>query len=69
MDDDADDLDEMDGGADLADVIHEAESEEDNIDEEFDVGQGNIQAELAKQMEAEMQNNAIIQSNVSKEKW
>lgn len=68
MDDDADDVDEMDGGADLADVIHEAESEED-IDEEFDVGQGNIQAELAKQMEAEMQNNAIIQSNVSKEKW
>jgi hypothetical protein len=69
MDDDADDVDEMDGGADLADVIHEAESDEDNIDEEFDIGQGNIQAELAKQMEAEMQNNAIIQSNVSKEKW
>lgn len=59
MDDDADDVDEMDGGADLADVIHEIESDED-IDEDFDMGGGNIQAELAKQMEAEMQQNAII---------
>lgn len=67
-DDDAEDVDEMDGGADLADVIHEVESGED-IDEDFDIGGGNIQAELAKQMEAEMQQNAIIQSNVSKEKW
>lgn len=58
----------MDGGADLADVIHAQDSSED-IDEDFDMGGGNIQAELAKQMEAEMQQNAIIQSNVSKEKW
>ncbi len=49
----------MDGGADLADVIHEQDSSED-IDEDFDLGGGNIQAELAKQMEAEMQQNAII---------
>lgn len=69
-DDDAEDLngDEMDGGADLADVIHAQDSDED-IDEDFDLGGGNIQNELAKQMEAEMAHNAIIQSNVSKEKW
>lgn len=67
-DDDAEDVDEMDGGADLADVIHEVDSDGD-IDEDFDMGGGNIQAELAKQMEAEMQQNAIITSNVSKEKW
>jgi hypothetical protein len=59
MDDEADDMDEMDGGADMADVIHEQQSDDD-IDEEVDVGGGNIQAELAKQMEAEMQQNAII---------
>ena len=53
-DDDAEDVDEMDGGADLADVIHAQDSSED-IDEDFDMGGGNIQAELAKQMEAEMQ--------------
>lgn len=69
MDDDADDVDEMDGGADFADVIHEADSEDDMIEDEFDNGAGNMQAEMAKQMEAEMQQNAIIQSNVSKEKW
>lgn len=68
-DDDAEDIDEMDGGADLADAIHEQESDGE-IDEDFDMGAGtNMQAELAKQMEAEMQQNAIIQSNVSKEKW
>lgn len=42
MDDDADDIDEMDGGADLADMIHEQDDDED-IDEEFDLGgAGNI---------------------------
>lgn len=59
-DDDAEDIDEMDGGADLADAIHEHESDGE-IDEDFDMGAGNnMQAELAKQMEAEMQQNAII---------
>jgi intraflagellar transport protein 57 len=69
-DEDADDLngDEMDGGADLADVIHAQDSDED-IDEDMDFGGGNIHNDLAKQMEADMQQNAIITSNVSKEKW
>lgn len=40
-DDDCDDVDEMDGGADLADVIHAQDSDED-IDEDFDMGGGNI---------------------------
>ena len=59
---------DMDGGADLADVIHAQDSDED-IDEDMDFGGGDLHADLAKQMEAEQQQNAIIQSNISKEKW
>lgn len=58
----------MDGGADLADMIEGGESDDD-IDEDLDFGGGNIQADLAREMEAEMQQNAIIQSSISKEKW
>merc|ERR1712226_482947 len=70
FDEDADDVnaDDMEGGADLADVIHAQESDED-IDEDMDFGGGDLHADLAKEMEAEMQQNAIIQSNISKEKW
>ena len=70
FDEDAEDIngDDMDGGADLADVIHAQESDED-IDEDMDFGGGDLHADLAKEMEAEMQQNAIIQSNISKEKW
>ena len=35
----------------------------------MDFGGGNIHNDLAKEMEADLQQNAIIQSNVSKEKW
>ena len=62
LDDDADDLngDEMDGGADLADVIHAHDSDED-IDEDVDFGgAGTAHNDMAKQMEADMQQNAII---------
>ena len=70
FDDDTEDVnaDDMDGGADLADVIHAQESDED-IDEDMDFGGGDLHADLAKQMEAEMAQNAIIQSNISQEKW
>ena len=70
FDEDADDVnaDDMDGGADLADVIHAQESDED-IDEDMDFGGGDLHADLAKEMEAEMAQNAIIQSNITKEKW
>jgi len=52
----------------MADMIH-GEQSEDDIDEDLDFGGGNIQADLAREMEADMQANAIIQSNISKEKW
>jgi hypothetical protein len=68
MDDDVDDGDDMDGGADMADMIHN-DASDDEIDEDLDFGGGNIQADLAREMEADMQANAIIQSNISKEKW
>ena len=57
FDEDAEDVDgnDMDGGADLADVIHAQESDED-IDEDMDFGAGgDLHADLAKEMEAEMQ--------------
>lgn len=68
LDDDADEGDDMDGGADLADMMHEQVSDDD-IDEDLDFGGGNIQADLARELEAEQQQNAIIQSTISKEKW
>jgi intraflagellar transport protein 57 len=71
LDDEADELngDEMDGGADLADEIHADNSDED-IDEDMDLGGvAGIQADMAKQMEAEMAANAIIYSGITKEKW
>ena len=52
LDDEADDGDDMDGGADLADMIHNQESDDD-IDEELDFGGGNMQADLAREMEAD----------------
>lgn len=69
LDDDADDNgDDMEGNADLADVIH-AEGSDDDIDEDMDFGGGAVHNDLAKQMEAENAQNAIIQSSISKEKW
>ena len=59
MDDDADENDDMDGGADLADMIHNNESDDD-IDEDLDFGGGNFQADLARELEADQQQNAII---------
>lgn len=68
MDDEADDLDdEMDGRADMADEVH-ADVEEDDIDEEMDFG-GGLQYDMAKQMEADMAQNAIIHSAITTEKW
>ena len=58
----------MEGDADLANEIHAAESGDD-IDEDLDFGGGNIQAELARELEAEQAQNAMIESNISKEKW
>ena len=68
-DDDADDNgDDMEGDADLANEIHAADSEDD-IDEDLDFGGGNIQTEMARELEAAQEMNAIIESNVGKEKW
>ena len=41
----------MEGDADLANEIHASDSEND-IDEDLDFGGGNIQAELARELEA-----------------
>ena len=46
-----------------------ADQSGDDIDEDLDFGGGNIQADLAREMEAENAQNAIIESNISKEKW
>ena len=68
-DDEADEGgDDMEGDADLANEIH-AQDSEDDIDEDLDFGGGNIQAELARELEADQAQNAIIESNISKEKW
>lgn len=68
-DDEADDGgDDMEGDADLANEIH-ADASGDEIDEDLDFGGGNIQAEMAREMEAEHAEKAIIESNISKEKW
>ena len=68
-DDDAEEMnDDMEGDADLANEIH-ADQSGDDIDEDLDFGGGNIQADLAREMEAENAQNAIIESNISKEKW
>lgn len=70
LDEEADDVngDEMDGQADLADEIH-AEVSDEEIEDEIDLGGGNMQQDMAKQMEAEMAANAIIHSGISREKW
>lgn len=68
-DDDADDGgDDMEGDADLANEIHAQESGDD-IDEDLDFGGGNIQADMARELEADLAQNAMIESNISKEKW
>jgi len=68
-DDEADDGgDDMEGDADLANEIH-ADASGDEIDEDMDFGGGNIQAEMARELEAEHAEKAIIESNISKEKW
>ncbi len=69
LDDEADDMDgdDMDGRADMADEVHAAESDNE-IDEEMDFG-GGMQHDLAKQMEADMAQNAIIHSAITTEKW
>ena len=56
FEDDAEEMNDgdMGGDADLADVIHAQESDED-IDEDMDFGGGDLHADLAKQMEQEMQ--------------
>jgi len=70
VDDDPDDVDgDLDGGADLADVIHAEQEDDDIMEEEFEFGGNNAHNDLARQMEAEMAANAIIQSSISKEKW
>ena len=69
MDDDADNDDDMDGNADLADDQINNQDSDDDIDEDLDFGGGNMQADLAREMEADLQQNAIINSNISKEKW
>ena len=70
LDDDGEDVngDDMDGGADLADVIHAQDSEED-IDDDVDFGGGAVHNDLAKKMEEDNAANAIIHSAISKEKW
>ena len=62
VDDEPDENDgDLDGGADLADVIHADEGEDDMlIDEELELGGNNAHNDLARQMEAEMAANAII---------
>lgn len=60
--------DDMEGDADLANEIH-ADQSGDDIDEDLDFGGGNIQAEIAKELEAQHEEKAIIESNISKEKW
>ena len=67
-DDADDDADDMEGEADLANEIH-AQDSGDDIDEDLDFGGGNIQADMARELEAEQAQNAIIESNISKEKW
>lgn len=52
----------------MANEIHAQESGDD-IDEDLDFGGGNIQAEMARELEAAQEQNAIIESNISKEKW
>ena len=52
-DEDADDVgDDMEGEHDLANEIH-AEASGDDIDEDMDFGGGNIQADMARELEAE----------------
>ena len=58
----------MEGDADLANEMHAQESNDD-IDEDLDFGGGNIQQDMARELEAEQAMNAIIESNVGKEKW
>ena len=60
--------DDMEGDADLANEIH-AEQSGDDIDEDLDFGGGNIMAEMAREAEADHAEKAIIESNISKEKW
>jgi len=49
VEDDPDDVDgDLDGGADLADVIHADEEEDDMIDEEFEFGGNNAHNDLAR---------------------
>lgn len=70
LEDDGEDVngDDMDGRADLADVIHAHDSEED-IDDDVDFGGGAVHNDLAKKMEEDNAANAIIHSAISKEKW
>lgn len=68
-DDEGDDNgDDMEGDADLANEIHGDQSGSD-IDEDLEFGGGNIQAEIARELEAQHEEKAIIESNISKEKW
>jgi hypothetical protein len=54
----------------MADEIHAEADSGSDIDEDLDFGAGqNVHNELARQMEAEAAQNAIIQSGISKEKW
>lgn len=58
----------MEGDADLANEVH-AEESGDDIDEDLDFGGGNIQSDMARELEAAQEMNAIIESNIGKEKW
>merc|ERR1712166_461820 len=69
VEEDAEDVDgDMDGGADLADMIHADQSDDELIEEE-EFGGNNAHNDMARQMEAEMADKAITHSTISKEKW
>lgn len=69
VDEDPEDVDgDMDGGADLADMIHADQSDDELIEEE-EFGGNNAHNDMARQMEAEMADKAITHSSISKEKW
>lgn len=54
----------------MADEIHVDGGSDEEIEDELDFGgAGAVHNDLAKQMEAENAQNAIIQSSISKEKW
>eukprot|EP00352_Strombidinopsis_acuminata_P009614 CAMPEP_0176375396 /NCGR_PEP_ID=MMETSP0126-20121128/27482_1 /TAXON_ID=141414 ORGANISM="Strombidinopsis acuminatum, Strain SPMC142" /NCGR_SAMPLE_ID=MMETSP0126 /ASSEMBLY_ACC=CAM_ASM_000229 /LENGTH=139 /DNA_ID=CAMNT_0017736463 /DNA_START=435 /DNA_END=854 /DNA_ORIENTATION=+ len=66
MDDDANEMgDDMEGHADIADMVHQDHSDdEDDMIEDF-----NDNGAFAKELEADLQQNQIIQSSITREEW